>query len=469
MAAWHRFGQLVAHIVVAALVCTGARSDAIFPVPPPPAPEPTVRDTLPPAPKPGAPPAPVLADDLKAVPEVDFMVRPEGNTTSPVVAVIRQIRKINYANAAKTDAFMLALSENRPDLAGLPFAMGDACRTVGDRVKHFAQAAEIVRRALPGDSDSGNRSGPVSPRRTFWQWYASFCDWPDANARRNKEQAEHVTVARIAALTQILAVEPAETRLALVKYLAIVSHVEATRALARMTIFSAEDDIRTAAIAALKGRREKDYTDVLVKGLRYPWPAVARRAADAIAKLERTDLVPELVTALGAPDPRLPTTKELGGTKVTMVREMVKVNHHRNCLLCHAPEGSGTPNPNALTAEVAIQGRPLPSPVEGYGQSRPELLIRIDVTYLRPDFSAALPVKDAHPWPDSQRFDFLVRERKLTDDEAAAYREHLTPKEPGVLSPYHTAAVTALRKLTGKDTAPTAEAWRALIDTPPRH
>ena len=299
--------------------------------------------------------------------------------------------------------------------------------------------------------------------QSFWQQYATLCEQEDAaRTRPDKEATEHITLARMAALTQILAAESAEVRLGLVKYLTGVPHIEATKALARMAIFSSEGDIRDAAITALKVRREKDYTDVLVKGLRYPWPAVAKRAADAITKLERTDLVPELVAVLGADDPRLPDTKEVNGKVV--VREMVKMNHHRNCLMCHTPTGSGTPNPNAITAEVAVQTQPLPLPGEGYRQSTPELMIRIDVTYLLPDFSASMQVKDAHPWPEMQRFDFLVRERKLTADEAVAYREKLTPKEAGVLSPYHKAALAALREITGKDTAPTAEAWRKLLE-----
>jgi hypothetical protein len=93
-------------------------------------------------------------------------------------------------------------------------------------------------------------------------------------------------------------------------------------------------------------------------------------------------------------------------------------------------------------------------------------MIRIDVTYLRQDFSAMLAVGDAHPWPEMQRFDFLVRERKLTSDEANEYKAKLTPKEAGVLSPYHRAALAALRELTGKDTAPTADAWQKLLDLP---
>jgi hypothetical protein len=468
----------------------------------------SAKDLLPVAPKAAPIRGPVLTDDLKKIPEIDFQAAQKDN--NPVNEAARQIAKINHVNAKKTDAFMSALLENRPDLTGMPFVMGDDCRSDGDRLKYFTQAAQTVRQALGGGGNqalpapvtrtsSAPLSGPVPvagsgttpavvvtnflsaqtadvitgsgfvtvPMEPFWKSYATLCEQEDtARGRIDKETVEHVTLARIAALTQMLAAESPEMRLGLVKYLTGVPHVEATKALARMAIFSPEDDIRAAAITALKVRREKDYTDVLVKGLRYPWPAVARRAADAITKLERTDLVPELVAVLESTDPRLPATKDEGGKKVSVVREMVKMNHHRNCLMCHAPNGSGTPNPNAITAEVAVQGQPLPLPFEGYRQSTPELMIRLDVTYLRQDFSATMPVKDAHPWPEGQRFDFFVRERKLTDEEAASYRDQLAPKEAGVLSPYHKAAVTALRELTGKDTAPTAEAWRKLLNMP---
>jgi hypothetical protein len=63
-----------------------------------------------------------------------------------------------------------------------------------------------------------------------------------------------------------------------------------------------------------------------------------------------------------------------------------------------------------------------------------------------------------------QRFDFVVRTRVLKDDELQAYREKFDHLEPGVLPPNHRAALAALRELTGKDTAPTAEAWRKLLN-----
>jgi hypothetical protein len=188
-------------------------------------------------------------------------------------------------------------------------------------------------------------------------------------------------------------------------------------------------------------------------------------------KLERKDLLPRLVDVLDAPDPRAPVTRTVEGRRVPAVRELVRVNHHRNCLLCHAPvnPAAGVPE-GVLTAEVPRPNEPLQSFSDGYQNSLQDLLVRIDVVYLRQDFSAAQPVKGAHPWPETQRFDFLVRTRDLTEAEAKEFAKQFEPREPGVVSPYHRAALHALRELTGKDAAPTAEAWRRLLNLPsPRH
>jgi hypothetical protein len=76
------------------------------------------------------------------------------------------------------------------------------------------------------------------------------------------------------------------------------------------------------------------------------------------------------------------------------------------------------------------------------------LLVRIDVTYLRQDFSAMQTVTDwtADSWRSLQRFDFFVRKRVLTPAEAAELRGRLA----GV-SPYQRTAARALRLLTGRD------------------
>jgi len=89
--------------------------------------------------------------------------------------------------------------------------------------------------------------------------------------------------------------------------------------------------------------------------------------------------------------------------------------------------------------------------------------VSFDVTYLRQDFSVKLPVTNAQPWPAQQRFDFLVRTRAITDKEAEVYGNLLRPAKNSDLSPYQQAALTSLRILTGRDTEPTATAWRGLL------
>jgi len=261
---------------------------------------------------------------------------------------------------------------------------------------------------------------------------------------------------------QILAIEPAGTRSGLVKYLGEITQLEATRALTRLALFAPEESVRAAAVATLKGRGE-EAGDLLLAGFRYPMPVVAQRAGQAVAKLQRADLAPRLVDLLEAPDPRAPTTEVIQGRKNHVVREVVRVNHHRNCVMCHVP-GNLT---DITVAPVPLPTQPLDG--GGYGSSsfdvlaRSDIMIRIDVTYLRQDFSALMPVDNAQPWPQQQRFDFLVRQRTLTDKEAAAYRDKLT--SPDKASPYLQAIVTALRELTGQE-ASTPEGWRRILDLP---
>lgn len=480
-------------------------------------PKSTLKDLLPTPPKNPGRAGPLLGNDLSRVPEVRFEAADGAVHDEALKRIAHQMAKINHLNDKKTDGFLEALRGERPDLTGLPFAMGDACRTKGERSKQFAHAVATVRQALQspapvsgptpatpsavpmggggpapattsggfaGFSDRSARtvtttalrsgsensfsivfSTPVSvnsvPPETFWEQYQTLCSQQDKPQTR-REQRETITLARLAALAQILMPMP-EMHPGLVKYLATVSHVEATKALARLALFSSEEDARKAALDALKIRRERDYTDILVNGLCYPWPAVARRAAEAITKLERNDLLPQLLDVLEQPDPRAPVMRQIKDKRVPVVRELVRVNHHRSCLLCHEPGNTGKVSSDAVTAEVPVPGQPLNPPSGPYNASRQEILVRVDVTYLRQDFSALQAVADANPWPEMQRFDFLVRSRVLSEDEAETYRAKLKPRESGQLSPYQRAALAALRDLTGRDTAPTPEAWRQLL------
>jgi hypothetical protein len=122
----------------------------------------------------------------------------------------------------------------------------------------------------------------------------------------------------------------------------------------------------------------------------------------------------------------------------------------------------------SMTAQVPLPNQPLPSLSDGgYGQGgTPDIMVRIDVTYLRQDFSLLMPVLDAAPWPDMQRFDFMVRSRVLSAKEAEEYQQHTPKAVAGSTTPYQRAILFALRELTQRDTAPTPQAWRELLSLP---
>ncbi|HWY85877.1 MAG TPA: HEAT repeat domain-containing protein, partial [Gemmataceae bacterium] len=357
-----------------------------------------LKDLLPIPPKERGRTGPAFIEDLAQVPEVAFQ-EPLAKTPEALKLTAHTMAKINHLNRKQNDGFMKALLEGRADLAGLPMAMGDACRTKGDRTQYFSQALAAIKRAKgqgnmavnftstpagpvlppavapvvsppppagqsgPSKPPTGLQPAPTEPvevkinqearpvdfvtltnatmafmaighvdPNTFWERFEKICAEEDkANNNLDPGQLEQVTLARIAALMQVMAPESIAMRKGLVKYLSRTSHPDATRALARLAIFTADDDVRSPALDALKVRREKDYTEVLLRGLHYPLPAVARRATEAMIKLERADMVADLVNFLEEPDPRAPALKEIGNKKVPVVRELVRINHHRNC------------------------------------------------------------------------------------------------------------------------------------------
>ncbi len=406
---------------------------------------------------------PLLSDQLDQVPEAFFEKLRERNSGDDHDRAAHMMAKIRHVNDKKTDGYISALLERRPDLAGLPFVLGDACRQQKEESHLFAQAVRKVRGCLNSNDFFAQSAASGIDGKLFWKRFASACQEEDEGpGAADKQEARNR--ARLAALMQILAIEPSSTRLGLVKYLATIAQVEAERALARLALFSSEEEVRGAAVTAMKGRHDKEAANILLAGFRYPMPAVAQRASQAVAKLQRPDLAPRLVDLLEQPDPRAPRTEVVEGKRNHVVREVVRVNHHRNCVMCHVP-GKFT--------DITVAPTPLPSlPLSGgYGSSsfdalaRLDLMIRIDVTYLRQDFSVLQPVANASPWPEKQRFDFLVRKRTLTEKEAASHREKLERSTAGKGSPYQQAIVAALRGLTGREASTPAE-WRRLLELP---
>jgi hypothetical protein len=373
---------------------------------------------------------------------------------------------INHLNEQGTDHFLKVLRPRRPDLAGLPFVMGDACRQRKEQSQAFVLAVDEVREALQATEPIGNGPGPEKPQ-SFWDHYNKF----DRHARKKAASEEDaLPPADIAALTQMLAPEGQAMHQGLVKYLAKLPHAQATRALVRLAVFSFDDQVRQAALAVLKDRPKEELTEPLLAGLRYPWPAIAQHASEAVVQLGRKDLLPQLAALMDEPDPRGPIATQTDGAATYAVREVVRINHHRNCLLCHPPGNTPDVGVNkfgvsdsVVTGAVPSPYESLPSPAHGYGFSSPDILVRADVTYLQQDFSLLQPVKDAALWPEKQRFDFLVRTRTVPAEAAAEYRAWVQEQGPNYLAPHRQAALAALRALTGRDAAPTAQAWRAVL------
>jgi hypothetical protein len=399
-------------------------------------------------------------ENLAKVPELTF-----GEPISKALAKEKAMEttahvmaKINHLNLKKTDGFMLAMIEKRPDLRGLPFLMGDNCRTGAEQAKAFAVVADSIRQAL--DSAKA-RGADREARERFWSSV-----WRSFGAPGADEKCFDTSL--VAALTQILMRESGHFQLGLAKRLATMGHVDATKALANLAIFSSDEDARDAAIEGLKQRPKKEYTDILLQGFRYPLPMVSQRAAEALVNLQRKDLLANIVEMLDSPDPRLPVTEIRDGKEVTFVRELVRVNHHRNCLLCHAPGNTDNTPEGVLKVAVPLPGEPLPEPgaYQSVPPPSPDVVVRLDMTYLRQDFSLMMPVGDAHPWPEMQRFDFLVRTRVLSDNEVAAHVKEKQARAPGQVSENHKAVAAALNRLTGKTAAPTEVAWAQVLDIP---
>jgi hypothetical protein len=356
------------------------------------------------------------------------------------------------AHPQKRDQFLLAQLEQRPDLRGLPYMMGDACRLNPEEAQSFQTAVRAVRTAIDAQvASTSNGNGP----RNFWAQFGAHDGPTGVNSRSG-----------IAALAQILGPERQDIRSEFVSELALSRHVEAIKTLARLAIFDPAADVRIAAMKALRERPNPAVTaEIFMHGMRYPMADVANRASQAIIALDHKDLVPQLVSLLGEAAPSDPVEAVVDDQKVCTVREMVRINHHRNCLLCHAPAQSGAPD--SIPALAPTPGQPFPQTTREYYGDGIRLTgpaVRADTTYLRQDFSMLMPVADAAPWPEMQRFDFLVRTRVVEGQELARLQQAARERAQAAPAAHQEAAARALRALTGKDAAPTQAAWQQVLN-----
>ncbi len=376
-----------------------------------------------------------LQEQLLRVPEIDLLATKQARD---------ELLLELAANAEKRSE--AAPPRNRPP-AALDFqarqwkTLGLTCRPESDRLlfRHEAEYLEHTARLLRTQrvvSVLGRGGDTLKPTVT------TFDRFREAVNATGAELPHHLTPA----INQIMQAEGEASRALLVEAMGRIDTNYSTCCLTERALFDVSPKVRASAIQALTQRPREEFRPTLLDAFRYPWAPVAQHAAEALVALQDREALPALNRLLDARDPTAPYISSEGNGK-PRVRELVRVNHLRNCVLCHAPSTSSS---DLVVAPVPKPGEPLM--ILYYDSPRPrqpsadDIFVRADVTYLRQDFSLTQPVENAVPWPTAQRFDFLVRTRAATEKDMA--------KKPATVPAWREAvlfAIAGLKKVPAGD------------------
>ena len=397
-----------------------------------------------------------LTSQLMTAPTVEIY-----HLNSEGVAQIRTVGRMANLTAVSTAPPREPLFEmlpSRPDLQGLPYQKGKDCLlSVPDR-----NAMAMISRL---HASMGTNFTTMSLLR----------------------QAPSPTL--VAGMCQIMQAKSDANRLAMTHMLRVIGSEQAVGNLVRRATFDLNPLIRDVAVTSLVGH-ESEIRHELLKTLRYPWAPAAMHAAEALVRLDDKDSVDELVDMLDLPHPSAP--QRIDGHWVT--RELVAINHMQNCLLCHPPstsprdlmrtaiplppmvftgksddeDGNETmplvvapPPPRTYYGRVIPPRTPAPSTARGPRRLSVEGFVRADIAYLRQDFSIATQTSAYKPWPTLQRFDFLVRTRRLTSQERAVAK--VEAQLLGHEYPQKKAVLFALQHLTGLTLGADSGLWRTAL------
>jgi hypothetical protein len=333
-----------------------------------------------------------------------------------------------------------ALLADRVDFQGFQFLKGLDCHLGKEPAENLQALSSALRdhmreclpKASSGDVplDAGRLRARIEDEKERRNWRS-----PDA----------------LPALLQMLQAEDTPVRRLLVDLLSGIDDPRATAALAVRAMVDLAPEVRLAATNALRARSAADFRDILLGGLRHPWPPVAAHAAQTLVAVRDPGAVAGLIALLDRPAPGLPAPASAEDATLK-IQEVIRVNHLRNCLLCHPPSF----NTNDLVrAAVPSPLRPLGAGAAYYAPA--DVFVHADVTYLRQDFSVMQPVENPPAgWPVYQRFDYMVRTRaastadvrRLEEDKGRMTRE------------YRWGVLFVLRALTGIDAGGEAADWR---------
>jgi hypothetical protein len=339
----------------------------------------------------------------------------------------------------------------RPDLLTLPLRDGPSVMLGTKAANELGVLSRKLHLYLDTAAPAGPNGRPMEVLRELL-----------SKSLRGKKP-EWLRAEAVPTLTQMLMAEDAATRRLLVDLLAAIPQKPATVALAQRAVFDLDADVRAAAVAALKGRDPELWRPVMVKGLNYPWAPPADFAAEALVQLQDKGAVAELVTMLREPQPGRPfVTRD----RRVVIREVVKIHHQHNCVLCHAPAIGNEPvtglDPVPVTWREYVSPSTAQTGAQKKGWGGPRIAttrtslarVRADITFLRQDFSLNFPIANGLPQTALPRFDYVVRTRPVQKGERKKWQD-LEDKS----NPQRDAILFALRELTGQDHGDTTEAW----------
>jgi hypothetical protein len=340
------------------------------------------------------------------------------------------------------------LLDMRPDLKQLPVRSGRYLGLDERGIEVLSDLSQQLRlylkRAVPIDA-AGNRLDADVLR-----WVVSY--------ERRWFRPEAVPVLR-----QLLMHEDKPLRLLLIELLNSIPGDSATTVIAERAVFDLAPDVREAAVTALRSRPTRSYRDILLRSLRYPWAPAADHAAEALIALEDREAIPKLVQMLEAPDPGRPIQRKDGKLEV---REVVRVRHSTNCVMCHPPAATSRDPATGVVPGMTL--RLSTSQVRSLGMCETDRLmvnplrVRGDITFFRQDFSVQQPslVTNLNSKAFESRFDYLVRTRILSPEKFQRLKKHVPAAGE---SEQRQALLFALRELTGKNPGVAAQDWKVAL------
>jgi hypothetical protein len=333
----------------------------------------------------------------------------------------------------------LAEKLNRPELCELPWQPTEARQLSKDAATKLQSNATSLHARLARLPDNIKDDADLKALRTkLWgetpdgKW-----DKPDC----------------IPAVTQILQAQVTPVRILLVEQLAKIPGTAASEALAQRAIYDLSPQVREQAIGALQSRRVSDYQKVLLNGLRWPWRPVTEHSAEAIAALQLKELKSELDAMLQEPDPTLPFKKGNDSGNGLYVKELVRISHAQNCLVCHPRSFERTDLVRGVQPGLPSPGEIFPSSYSNRkrfrGATEDLVQVRADNTTLRQDFSI-LHISDRENGssaPTGVRFDYFLRERRATPKEVEFHQQRAKGEKPSGPNIQREAVLFALHSL----------------------